>query len=648
MSRNKDRRLSLTAKARGRKWQPLALAALLAAATLAVYAQATQFGFMTVDDASYVTDNRAVLQGLTLNGVLWSFTNVHDANWIPFTWLSLMLDTSIYGVRPGGYHLTNVLLHTANGVLLFAALAAATQDFLRSAFVAALFALHPLHVESVAWIAERKDVLSTFFGLLSLLLYIRYARGATYWSLTGSFFFLIASLLAKQTLVTLPCVFLLLDFWPLGRLQLSTVFRRTSAPLPSEVDAESSASDAQDLSPARRHRSLGSLFVEKIPFFAAAALFSAIASLAQSRGGAVRTFQVLPLYVREMNAVSVYVAYLWKALYPHNLAVYYPYPGAELTAAAVGLSAVLLVAITAAAIAGLRRRPYLAVGWFWYLGTLLPMIGLVQIGSQRMADRYTYFPLVGIFLAVVWLVPELVPRGIFRTWVLPIAALAGVGQLAVTTSHQVGLWRDNVTLLRHSKDSTPDHLLAHQFLGRALLAEGRVSESVAELKRAVEMGPSSATAHYGLALALEKSGRFDEAARQYAAALAIDDELPEAHNNLGLLLLKRRRYEEARRQYRRALELDETLVDAHVNLAFLCLTLRDYPEAIAEAKRALELKPESPTACQVCIALALRGEGRLDQAISLLQQVVKSAPGDQVARQELARTLAIKGRTSKK
>ena len=643
MSRTKDHRPSSTTLKRSSKRQPFILAALLAAGTLLVYAQASWFGFMTVDDPAYVSANRLVQQGITRSSLVWSFTTIHDSNWIPLTWLSLMLDTDIYGVRPGGYHLTNVLLHTANTVLLFAGLAVATQNRARSAFVAALFALHPLHVESVVWIAERKDVLSTFFGLLSLLMYVRYATGARLWSLAASFLFLVASLLSKQTLVTLPFVFLLLDFWPLGRLSfVGRFWRRSATPSQPGRGAESSDLEPGGHAVAGRRRSALGLIAEKIPFFVASIVFSAVARHAQSSGGALRTLHILPFYAREMNAVVVYVLYLWKALYPHNLAVYYPYPGAELTRTVVSLAAALLLTITAVAIACIRRYPFLFVGWCWYLGTLLPMIGLVQIGSQQMADRYTYFPLIGIFLAVGWLVPELVPPGVFRARVLPAAALTSLVLLAATAFNQISLWRDNVILLRHSKDCTPDHLLAHEFLGSALLSEGAVSEGVAELETAVRMGPLTASARYALGVGLQQSGRFDEAAEQYRAALAIDDRMADAHNNLGFLLLKRRKFEDAKRHYRRALEIDETLVDAHVNLAFLCLTMHDYAEAIAHAERALELNPQSPAACNVCIGLALRGQGRLDEAIRRLQKVVEAAPDDQIARQELARTLAMK------
>jgi tetratricopeptide (TPR) repeat protein len=603
---------------------------------------------MTVDDPAYVTANGPVQHGLSLQGIVWSFTNIHDSNWIPFTWMSLMLDSSIYGVRPWGYHLTNVLLHAANGVLLFAALALATHSPEKSAFVAALFVLHPLHVESVAWIAERKDVLSTFFGMLSLLLYVRYALGATRMNLAASFLFLVASLLTKQTLVTLPFVFLLLDFWPLDRVKTGAVLERWRAPPPyhGPLTSESEPVHKTISGPASvQQYSLGRLIIEKIPFFAASFIFSAVAAMAQSSGGAVRAFQLLPLYARAMNAVSVYVAYLWKAIYPHALAVYYPYPQAELNATVVTLCAALLLAITGVALVYLRRFPYLAVGWFWYLGTLLPMIGLVQIGSQRMADRYTYFPLIGIFLAVAWLVPELVPSGFARMRVLPALAVAAVALLGVTAFQQVRLWRNNVILLRYAKDCTNDHLLAHQFLGSALLDDGQVNESLAELEEAVRLGPWSAAAHYGYGLALQKAGRFDEAVAEYRAALSIDDRLAEAHNNLGFLLLKRRRLDEARKHYLRAIEIDETLVDARVNLAFLELTLKDYPQAINHAERALALGPQFSTACRLCIALALEGEGRLDEAISKLQEVVAADPDDQIARQQLNRALAIKRRT---
>jgi len=394
------------------------------------------------------------------------------------------------------------------------------------------------------------------------------------------------------------------------------------------------------------------LLVEKVPFFAMAAAFSAIALFAQSHGGAVRTLQQFPLAARCMNAVVVYVAYLWKAVDPRDLAVFYPYPQGGFSGTAVTLSAALLLSITVAAIALVRRFPFLLVGWLWYLGTLVPVIGLVQIGLQQIADRYTYFPLIGIFVAVGWLVPELVPAGVLRSRLLPAAAVASVLLLAASTFTQLGYWRDNITLLRHSKDCTPDNMLAHQYLGSVLVLEGAanegaLAEGIDELQTAVRMGPRSADTRYRLGTGLQKAGRFDEAIEQYRAALALDDRLPKAHTNLGLLLSKQRKYDEAKRHYLRALEIDESFVNAHVNLAFLCLTLGDNTAAIAHAERARELHPPLPPACHVCIGLALRGQGRLDDAIRSLRRAVELSPHDQIAQRELTRTLEMKRGSSR-
>jgi Flp pilus assembly protein TadD len=632
MNRRKDQGPTSSATPPGReRRRDLFLAVLLFASTLLVYAQVCGFGFITVDDSAYVPGNAYVQEGLTLRSVIWSFTTFHDSNWIPLTWLSLMLDTDLYGVRPGGYHLTNVLLHAANAVLLFLALARATRNRARSAFVAALFALHPLHVESVAWVAERKDVLSTLFGLLSLLAYVRYATGAGRWSLAASVLCFVLSLLAKQTLVTLPFVFLLLDFWPLGRLGP----RRLSL-----ADASGVRRSAPGVMQPALRPALG-LVAEKVPFFAASAIFSAIVLQAQSRGGAMMTFRGFSFAARCMNAVYVYAAYLGKTLFPQDLAVYYPHPHENLSSTAIALAAALLVAISAAAIVCIRRFPFLFVGWCWYLGTLVPMIGLVQIGTQQMADRYTYFPLIGVFLAVTWLVPELVPAGVLRTRVLPAAALASIVLLAATTFSQVSYWHDSVTLLRHSMECTPDNSVAHEFLGSAYLSEGALSEAVDELEKAVRLAPAYAPLHRDLGAALQQLGRLDEAAAHDRAALALDERSPEAHTNLGLILYKRRQFEDAKTHYRRAIEIDPNFVPAHVDLAALCLETDDYAGAIAQSERALQLNP-GLTASQVCIALALRGQGHLDEAISRLQQLVKTAPDDPIAREELARTLAMK------
>jgi protein O-mannosyl-transferase len=499
------------------------LPALLVAATLLVYAQVWEFGFITVDDHAYASRNVYVQAGLTRDSVTWAWTAVHDCNWIPLTWLSLMLDTAIYGFRPAGYHITNVLLHAASVVVLFTTLVRATGYRARSAFVAALFALHPLHVESVAWIAERKDVLSTLLGLLSLLMYVRYATGGRGRNLAVSWLFYVASLLSKQTLVTLPFVFLLLDYWPLGRLA------------PAE-DASQRARTAGQ--PADSHRNGVWLVIEKLPFFAAAGLFSLIALVTQTSGGAM-TVQ-FPLRVRVLNAFVVYVAYLVKACYPQNLAFYYPHPGVQLSVALAGVSAGLLLAMTAAAIVWRRRFPFLFVGWFWYLGTLVPTIGIVQIGIQQMADRYTYFPLIGIYLALAWTGPLLVPAGLLRTRVLPIAATAILVLLAATTFSQVSYWHDSVSLLRHSMDCTPESSHAHELLGDALMAEGDVTGGIDEIQRAIRMAAPYAPLHASLGVAFEILGRTDDAVKEYETTLAIDPHFPNARKRIDSILGARR------------------------------------------------------------------------------------------------------------
>ena len=640
MSRRKDSRPFMAAAMRAREPQPYVLAALLAGITFFVYAQTWRFGFITVDDPFYVTENPHIQQGLSVQGLTWSFTAIHDSNWIPLTWLSLMLDTSIYGVRPGGYHLTNVLLHVANSLLLFGALTAATASRGRSAFVAALFALHPLHVESVAWIAERKDVLSTFFGLLALWAYVRAARGGGVRWLAASGLGLVCSLLSKQTLVTLPFVFLLLDFWPLGRLRIARRERSRSVEEPQRPNAATSTSDSAE----KRSNPLPTLrrlLGEKTPFFLASAVFSGIAMFAQSRGGAVRNFAQFPISERALNAVVVYAAYLGKILWPQNLAVYYPHPHEALSLAVVGLATALLVAISVATIVCVRRYPYLFVGWCWYLGTLVPMIGLVQIGAQQMADRYTYFPAIGIFLAVTWLACDLAPVTERGSRILKAAGGQCLLLLAICAYSQVGYWRDSVTLLRHSAQCTPDNFRAHQLLGTALVADGSTSEGVAELETAVRMQDSSPAAHCALGVGLQESGRLDEAVEQYRKALALDDRDSDVYSNLAYIDLKRHDYPAAKQNFRRAVQLDPEHVKAYAGLSTACLETGQYAEAISSSLRALSLDPHSIRP-RHNLAVALLATGRLDEAIRQFQYLVNLLPDDAEARQNLERALALK------
>lgn len=589
------------------------LACLLIAATLAVYAQTWWFGYVLIDDPIEVSGNPRVQAGLTVDNVAWCFSSFFDGNWIPFTWLSLMLDTTLFGFRAGAYHFTNVLLHAANTVLLFVFLARTTGSELRSACVAALFALHPLHVESVAWITERKDVLSMLFGLLSLLAYARYVKNRRRAGYVAALLLFVASLLSKQTLVTFPFVLLLLDFWPFGRWSIDSAARSPKSLLP--------------------------LVLEKVPFLAVSAAFSAIAVVAQRSGHGMRTFAALPLAVRCENAIVVYADYLGKTFFPRDLVIFYPHPGGAFGWPVVLGAAALLAAISAAAIAGIRRFPFLFVGWTWYLGTLVPMIGIVQVGGQQMADRYTYFPIIGLFVAVVWLACELIPAGALHSRLLPALALSGLAALGALGFVQAGYWRDDMSLFGHALASGKDNSFSRNKLGCALVQRGKLTEAAEQFERAIRLNPEAIDPRYNLGLVFQNTGRPHAAAELYREVLKRNQEHADAHNNLGAILLARGQLEEAKTHFRRATEIAPTRIEAQINLGAVCLMTGDYAEAIAASKRALAVNPRL-LACRQNLVNALVAERRWDEAITQLQQILSLAPADEKARAELARLVA--------
>jgi protein O-mannosyl-transferase len=618
-------RLRPPAKHRALQLVPLLLGLLLVTGTLLVYWQVSRFGFLVFDDVVYVTQNQNVQSGLSLRNLAWSFATFRDANWFPLSWISLLLDAGIYGLRPAGFHVTNLMLHVANTLLVFAIFAKGTGNVLRSAVVAGLFGLHPLHVESVAWIAERKDVLSTLFGLLSLLAYVRYSRTAGRRSLVVCFLLFVCSLMSKQTLVTLPFVFLLMDYWPLGR------FGR-------EPDASLGGRGSFFFRLPTR------LVVEKIPFFVISAVFSGVALAAQVRGHAVRSLEMVPFSIRCANALVVYAAYLGKALFPRNLAAYYPHPGTHLSWLTVGIAAAALLVVSVAAVLTIRRFPFIFVGWAWYLGTLVPMIGIVQVGNQQMADRYTYFPLIGPFFAAVWFVSELVPAGAWRGRLLPAATLAALTMLAATTYQQVGYWHDSVSLFRHALAVAPDSAFIRNQLGSALYEQGAVPEAAEQMEAAARLAPRSAEIQHNLGFLLQSLGHLDEAVEHYRAALALDDFDANTHNNLGAILLKRRNYAAARQHFRRAAELDKGYVLAYVNLGLVCLKTGDYAGAISNAQRALELDPAQLKGLTT-IAQALYSQERLDESIGYLNQALTLSPNDPSLHAAMSRMLEIKRRS---
>jgi protein O-mannosyl-transferase len=582
------------------------LAGLLIGATLVVYVQTWWFGYVLIDDPIEVSGNPRVQAGLSLQNVVWCFTSFFDGNWIPLTWLSLMLDTTLFGFRAGGYHFTNVLFHAANTVLLFVFLTRATGSDLRSACVAALFALHPLHVESVAWITERKDVLSLFFGLLSLLAYLRYARTGSRLSYALCLIAFVASLLSKQTLVTLPFLLLLLDYWPLGLMQ---------------------------------PKALARLSLEKLPFLAVSIVFSIVTVFAQKGGNGMQTLVTIPFSVRVENAVVAYAAYLEKTFFPRDLVVYYPHLGGAFSWLAIGTSAAVLLVVSGVAIAGVRRLPYLFVGWSWFLGTLVPMIGLVQVGSQQMADRYTYFPLIGLFIALVWLMADLVPAGAIRSRFLPVATLAGLAALAATAFVQVGYWHDDLALFRHALDGAKDNPFTRNKIGCALMLRGELPQAIEQFEVALHLGPNWIDPRYNLGLVYQQQGRVDDAAACYRKVLTINDQHADAHNNLGAILLDRGADAEAKQHFQRAAQIAPVRVEPEMNLAIVSLKTGDSAGAIAASQRALAIDPRE-NKCRHLLVEALLAQRRWDEAASQLETILKFNPRDEKARSELVRTLA--------
>jgi tetratricopeptide (TPR) repeat protein len=601
---------------RRRRLRPnFVLGALLFVLTMAVYGRVCGFDFIILDDPTYVKFNRHVLGGLNFSGVWWAVSKFNDANWIPLTWLSLMLDATIYRNWPDGYHITNVLLHVINVLLVFSIFTRMTHSAARSAFVAALFAIHPLHVESVAWVTERKDVLCTLFGLLSLRTYVIYAEKGKRPSYVFSVVFMLLSLLAKQTFVTLPCVFLLLDYWPLARF---------GQPRLAEPGAETEPV-AASATPPPRH-TFGQLVLEKWPFFLLSAAFSVIAVIAQA-GGGLRNLEGFPLQARILNAIAAYGWYAWKALVPLDLAIFYPHPAETLRAVDVIIPAAFLAAATALALVNLRRRPCLIVGWLWYLGTLFPLIGLIQIGKQGVADRYAYLPFLGLYMAVAWFIPSLVPQVRVRRILLPAAAFATIAVYAWLGYREVGLWSDDIKLFRHAMAVTNDSSMIRCAYGCALLSRGDTKGAIANLEQAVRLEPDDPIAHDDLGGAYQSAKRLDEAAREYRKSIALNDDAASPHEGLGSILSERKEYAEARKEFERALEIAPGAPLTLFNLSRLCEDLRDYDQSIAYARSGLESNPKNVD-CLRQLAHVLTQQGRIDEALEAFEKVAELAPSD--------------------
>lgn len=501
-----------------RRLRPLWISVALAVLTLAVFWPVKDYPFIELDDAAYLIKSPFVSEGLTPDGVAWAFTTDYFTYWHPVTWLSHMAAVDLYGMEPGGHHLVNLFLHLANVVLLFLVLNWMTGDPWKSGFAAALFAVHPLHVEPVAWVAARTDVLSSFFWILTMAAYRYYAarpRAGPYLLLVASF---ALGLMAKPMLATLPFALLLLDFWPLARFSATDI--RMEIP--------------RALAPAR----LRDLVREKIPLFALSAA-SVITTYATSSGvGSVRSLEEIPMGVRASNALVSYATYLVKTVWPSSLSIFYPYPHGYPPVWMVAGSALLLTGVSVAVFGSRRKYPYLPVGWLWYLGTLVPVIGLVQAGDQAAADRYTYIPLIGIFLAAAW-GGAAAFRGLrLRTPALAVTAVLALAALAMAARVQVGYWRDSVAVFGHAIDVTRDNWLAHYNLGTHLVNNREYADAVPHFREAVRIRPSDAWSCNNLGGALKEMGRLEEAATWFERALREQPESAAAHYNLGSVMLR--------------------------------------------------------------------------------------------------------------
>jgi tetratricopeptide (TPR) repeat protein len=528
------------------------LCAALVAVSFAAYSGALSNGFVNYDDEGYVTDNAHVRGGLSPASVAWAFTTTAQANWHPATWISHMLDVTLFGLDAGRHHATSVGLHACNAVLLFLVLVAMTRAPWRSALAAGLFAVHPLHVESVAWIAERKDVLSTLFWLLTLaawLFWLERKTTARYGLVVALFAF---GLMSKPMLVTLPFTLLLLDFWPLGR----------KAPLR-----------------------------EKAPLFAMSLASCVATYVAQRSGGALQGLSVIPWTDRIANSALSYASYLLKLAWPGSLAVFYPYPHIERLAVPVILSALFVAGTTAGAVALRNKAPYLAVGWLWYLGTLVPVIGWVQVGAQGMADRYTYVPLIGIFIAIAWSAGELDETRRPLRCALAAASVVWLASLVVVTRATVRHWSDARALFSHALAVTEDNWLAHNNLAAALSAAGNQSEAIAHLEASLRIRPGYGDAHYNLGVALARSGRPVEALRELDRARGIGPDSAKIQNNIAGALAATGRIGEATDHLREALRLDPDNVEAHFNLANASYASGRFDDAIEHFAAVLRLSP---------------------------------------------------------
>ena len=598
----------------------LLVVALLAALTLALFGPVVRFQFINVDDNVYVTGNHHIQQGLSWHNAAWALTSLEAANWHPATWLSHLLDVSIFGLNPAGHHTTSLLLHTLNVILLFLFLRYMTRALWQSAIVAALFAVHPLALESVAWIAERKNVLSTFFLLLTLWSYVAYTRKPALLRYLLVAFCFVLGLMSKPMLVTVPLALLLLDYWPLQRL--------TSNPKPEHP---ADVPNATDSTPAPAHIFLQRC-LEKVPLLLFAVASSILTLKAQTLD---REIKLVSLSSRIANAILSYAIYLWQMLWPAHLAIFYPYRDRSILSAPVILSLLLLSTITALVIWQLKQRPYLAVGWFWYLGTLVPAVGLVHVGDIAHADRYTYVPLLGIFIAIVWGLGDIETRFPSSRRALFAAAGIAVVALALTTAQDISYWHDGISISEHSLAATGPNCLMERALGEAFYDQGRSDEALVHLVLSSQIEPTD-TSLFEIGTIKFQQKRFDEAAFYYQKALQFPGEpqtISQIHNNLAVLEMQQGAFTDAGQNFQASIALDPTSSRHRVAYGWLLVKLGRYDEAITQYQQALAIAPDA--LAYFSLGSALEEQHRLPEAAAAYRNTVALAPDFQDAQLRL-------------
>ncbi|HTZ39708.1 MAG TPA: tetratricopeptide repeat protein [Syntrophales bacterium] len=672
--------------ARDLRWDWIVLVSLVLL-TAAVYGQVYNHSFIQYDDPGYITENLVIYDGLSWKGLRWAFTTFTAANWHPLTWLSHMLDVQLFGLKPGMHHLVSVVFHLFNTILLFVILRQMTGALWRSAFVAALFALHPLHVESVAWAAERKDVLSTFFWLLTMGAYVRYVKKPGLSGYLPVLLFFALGLMAKPMLVTLPLVLLLLDYWPLGRLKRNEP--RPSVPhtpLPTPEKKRKRRTPPQPREPQKqpfskevsRWSRFLPLLYEKIPLLALSAVSSIITIYAQQKGGAVASFAQLPLLERLAHALMSYAAYLWKMLWPVGLVIFYPFE--PLSPSVVLASALLLSAATFVSVRWASKSPYLWVGWLWYLITLLPVIGIIKVGDAAMADRYTYVTLIGPFVALTWGACDLSKKVRLPKTFLPTAAVLVTVTFTVLTYIQLGHWTNSITLFQHVINVNGRNFMAHNSLAVEFISQKKYAEALPHLQSALEINPYSPEANLNLGIIHYHAGNYDEAIQKVTRALRLKPDWYQANEWLGKIYLAKgdadkamsyfnlalqtlsqgdpssggmgqalifqNRLDEALRYTLQAMETQPQNEKLYNNAGYILIRLERIDEAILQFREAVRIAPGYAKA-HSNLGAALMQRNQFDEAIQHFQTALRLDPGNESAQENLKYALAQKQKMKK-